>query len=639
MWTSKLRNSGWQGASLVAITYIYFLIFAQFAFLGRLAALGISGTILKTVMAAMAAGGILSSLSAPRIMLWQSPLLRLRIGLAMSSAAAFLALLRLNSAEAVAVALMIGVGLGLLTLTLVTHLAQWCGEKDQLIKIGLGTGIGYLVCNLPVFFAASPQVQATVAGMLCLAALFITPRSAAAPMTLPARPQSSALLFPFIVACFAALVWLDSAAFFIIQHTASLKAGTWQGAVHLWTNGALHLCAALGSAWLLRRRSLSLVLSFSFLFLACACLLLLDPARILPASVFYPIGVSLYSVALVAYPSLISPTTSTAQRGRQAGWLYAIAGWVASALGIGMGQNLGHVPPAFVAAAGSIVLLPWALKVCRTRTRELTLVAAVLLAAFLIQRMFIALPANAPLPQVERGRHVYISEGCLHCHSQYVRPDTKDVLMWGPVESLRDVRRERPPLIGNRRQGPDLAEVGGRRSPLWFKMHFFNPAEVSGSSIMPSYGFLFRDGRGNDLVAYLASLRGPGTQQHIAAEEKWRPATTEADAADGERLFRRYCDTCHGSSGHTRVTWRDSFKRLPPNLSAGPFFYLPPEGEPDLRFERLAQIARFGIPGTDMPGHEYLTGRQSASIALWLLQNMPQAHPRQEQSIPRGAKP
>ena len=35
-------RSGWQGASLVAITYVYFLIFAQFAFLKRLATLGIS---------------------------------------------------------------------------------------------------------------------------------------------------------------------------------------------------------------------------------------------------------------------------------------------------------------------------------------------------------------------------------------------------------------------------------------------------------------------------------------------------------------------------------------------------------------------------------------------------------------------
>lgn len=642
MQTGKLRNSGWQGATLVAITYVYFLIFAQFAFLSRLAELGIAGTQLKAVMAAMAAGGILLSLLTPRMALWPSPVLRVRLGLAASGAAALLSLLPLSRSAAIGVALLIGAGLGMLTVTLVTHLGQWCGERNQLFKVGVGTGIGYLLCNVPPFFAASPEVQAAVAGLLCLAGIGITPRAVAAVEPALAARQRSALPFALIVACFAALVWFDSAAFFIIQHTSSLKAGTWQGTAHLSANAILHLSAALGSAWLLRRRGLSFVLTSAFFVLACACLLLLDPARILPASVFYPIGVSLYSVALVAYPSLLSPATSIAERGRQAGWLYAIAGWIASALGIGMAQNLGHVPPGFVAAAGAVVLLPWLLRLLRTRTRELTLAGAILLVAFGIEHIQPPAHASAPISQVERGRRVYISEGCINCHSQYVRPHTRDVLMWGPVESLDALHREQPPLIGNRRQGPDLAEVGVRRSPLWLKMHFFNPAEVSGASVMPSYAFLFRDQRGDDLVAYLESLRGPGAQQHITAEEEWRPAAAavaHANAGDGQQLYQRYCATCHSRNGQTRATWRAGFKRLPPDLAVGPFFYLPPAEMPALRLERLEQITRFGIPGTDMAGHEYLTGRQVVSIGLWLSQNMAGPHQSKEQHIPSGAKP
>ena len=65
-----MRQTGWQGASLVAITYVYFLIFAQFAFLKRLADLGVAGTHLEAVMAAMAMGGILFSLLAPRLRRW-----------------------------------------------------------------------------------------------------------------------------------------------------------------------------------------------------------------------------------------------------------------------------------------------------------------------------------------------------------------------------------------------------------------------------------------------------------------------------------------------------------------------------------------------------------------------------------------
>src|ERR1019366_10548529 len=81
MCPSSWRTSSWQGVALVAITYVYFLIFAQFAFIQRLAALGIEGTHLKIVMAAMAIGGILFSLLTPRLKLWPSPNLRLRIGL------------------------------------------------------------------------------------------------------------------------------------------------------------------------------------------------------------------------------------------------------------------------------------------------------------------------------------------------------------------------------------------------------------------------------------------------------------------------------------------------------------------------------------------------------------------------------
>ena len=39
---------------------------------------------------------------------------------------------------------------------------------------------------------------------------------------------------------------------------------------------------------------------------------------------------------------------------------------------------------------------------------------------------------------------------------------------------------------------------------------------------------------------------------------------------------------------------------------------------------RIARIAKFGIPGTDMPGHEWLGDRQIASISLWLAQSMAQ---------------
>jgi cytochrome c oxidase cbb3-type subunit 2 len=446
----------------------------------------------------------------------------------------------------------------------------------------------------------------------------ITFAPAPAPLEEAAIPSQPALPFLRVLACFAALVWLDSAAFFIIQNTPALKAGTWEGSLHLGANGLLHLAAALASVWFLRRRGLSFVLSASFCALAIACLFLLHPHRVALASIFYPIGVSLYSVALVAYPSLLA-SGSVEVRGRQAGWLYAIAGWSASAMGIGMGQNLGYVPPVFVLAAGAVILLAWPFNFFLQRKRELALTLAMLLAAFALYRTMSASVAPAHLSQIERGRQVYISEGCINCHSQYVRPNSPDVLMWGPAESLQELRLEHPLLIGNRRQGPDLAEVGGRRSPLWLKAHFFNPSEVSGASIMPAYGFLFRDRRGDDLVAYLASLHEADLQQRLDQIRQWHPsaaALAAANANDGERLFQRHCATCHSPGGHTR--WQAHFKRIPPDLSVGPYLDFSPAAPAEQRIIRLAQIAKFGVPGTDMPGHEYLSDSDIASLSLWL---------------------
>jgi cytochrome c oxidase cbb3-type subunit 2 len=585
-----------QGVGLIAVTYVYFLIFAQFAFIHRLDALGIARDHLKFVMAAMAIGGFLLSLLTPRVSFLPSPVLRLQVGFSLAGIAAFLSLAQLTANSAIVVALVTGAALGLLTVTLVTNLRQWTGDGNPLVKVGLGTGIGYLICNVPSLFTASPQVQSAAAGLLCMfgmvfAHFAVDSASQADSNKTPAPFQ---IPFAFVVVSFFALIWLDSAAFFIIQGTSVLKSGTWQGSAHLWANGIIHLSAALFGAFLLRRRGLPTVLAAAAGALAVACLLLLDPARAISASLFYPIGVSLYSVALVAYPSLLSPATSLAQRGRQAGWIYAIGGWIGSALGIGMGQNLGHVPPAFVAVASAVVLFPVVVKVPRHHPRELALTALVLLGALVVYRIQPSAPVAASPTAIERGRLVYISEGCIHCHSQYVRPNTTDVLMWGPIESLDQIHQERPPLIGNRRQGPDLSHVGARRSALWLKMHLYNPREVSGSSIMPSYALLFRSQRGNDLVAYLASLGAPAAKQHIVDEQQWHlssEALASADSANAPQLYNHYCATCHNADGRTRLKWESEFIESPAILTVGAITTVDPNSHVSITLLRSSNSA------------------------------------------------
>lgn len=110
------------------------------------------------------------------------------------------------------------------------------------------------------------------------------------------------------------------------------------------------------------------------------------------------------------------------------------------------------------------------------------------------------------------GRQVYVSEGCVHCHSQFVRPGTHDVESWGDARDPEFSRQQAPALIGNRRQGPDLMNVGLRRIHDWQRLHLVTPRLVSPDSRMPSYAYLFaaNDPRGEALLDYLDSLGHEG---------------------------------------------------------------------------------------------------------------------------------
>jgi cbb3-type cytochrome oxidase cytochrome c subunit len=66
----------------------------------------------------------------------------------------------------------------------------------------------------------------------------------------------------------------------------------------------------------------------------------------------------------------------------------------------------------------------------------------------------------------ERGRRIYVANGCFYCHSEQVRPDyaAGDIdRKWGERRSApRDYIFDRPVLLGKERMGPDLSNVGKR---------------------------------------------------------------------------------------------------------------------------------------------------------------------------------
>ena len=191
--------------------------------------------------------------------------------------------------------------------------------------------------------------------------------------------------------------------------------------------------------------------------------------------------------------------------------------------------------------------------------------------------------------------------------------------MWGPSRPLD--RGERPPLVGSRRQGPDLLAVGNRRSDVWNEAHLRDPRALNPGSRMPSYAHLFAgDGqRGRDLVAYLASL-GAGTSVErwaLTGRETISPPPSPPSATRGAALFAESCAACHGAEGRGDGPLASKVNDPWANLRKPGFHTLPP-GTAEPRDRALARIVRHGLPPTSMPGHEWLTGQQVADLVAYV---------------------
>ncbi len=105
------------------------------------------------------------------------------------------------------------------------------------------------------------------------------------------------------------------------------------------------------------------------------------------------------------------------------------------------------------------------------------------------------------------GRNIYISEGCIECHTQSVRPVGTDVGL-GPVSIAGDYVHENPALVGHLRGGPDLMHTASSEAfnPGFLKVHLDNPRISKDWSTMPSYSYL-SDADMDALVSYIETLR------------------------------------------------------------------------------------------------------------------------------------
>jgi cytochrome c oxidase cbb3-type subunit II len=210
---------------------------------------------------------------------------------------------------------------------------------------------------------------------------------------------------------------------------------------------------------------------------------------------------------------------------------------------------------------------------------------------------------NMPLPgsvvlsgDALAGKNVYVSEGCMGCHSQQVRNVDMDKVFGsrpGIASDYANLKRmnvwqNTATVMGTERTGPDLTNVGVRQpSKDWNLMHLFNPRSVVAQSIMPSFEWLFEikenpsktdvvvnvpasflNGRVGkvvakkealQLLAYIQSLKQTPLPVAVKPmeflykkEEKMVAAngtTAAAPAFDGKALYSANCQSCHQENG------------------------------------------------------------------------------------------
>jgi cytochrome c oxidase cbb3-type subunit 2 len=600
----------------VAATYVYFLLFAQFGFLQALqVATGGAAGVMKPVLGVMGLAGIAGSVLAAKLFSPARARSQLVAGFAVCAAAAGLCLLGGSLSLHYGVAVLVGTGTGLITVTLAGLLRRALGGARLGTFVGLGTGLAYAFCNWPAVFNAAPAVQAVISLVICgLGALAAAGLELGAEAEPPAGFDYSRQGVALWVLVFFTLVGLDSAAFYIIQHTPEIKDETWSGAWRLEVNAGMHLVAAVLAGYALDRRRIGRVVLVAGGLLVMACVLMDGSRRSLAeAALSYTAGVSVYSAALVFYPA-------RSQRPGLAALVFAVAGWLGSALGIGLAENRHVVPVWLVVVGGGVIFL--AMLGRRFLGAHWT---AILLAGFLV------MGGGAGAPRVEaqetalidRGRAVFIGEGCIHCHSQYVRPGTGDGERGGPVQPLAVALAQQPPLLGNRRQGPDLQNVGNRRNAEWNRLHLIAPRLITPGSRMPSYAHLFAAGssEGGPLLAYLDSLGEDTTTERWAIRGSWAPVMGSVVFSPGEqqRLFGQWCAACHGADARGDGPVAALLTSAKPrNLVADGWRYIPAGATPAAEQRELARLIKFGVPGTAMAGREYLDDDTVLSLAAYL---------------------
>ncbi|MBS3799582.1 MAG: cytochrome-c oxidase, cbb3-type subunit II [Thioalkalivibrio sp.] len=123
-------------------------------------------------------------------------------------------------------------------------------------------------------------------------------------------------------------------------------------------------------------------------------------------------------------------------------------------------------------------------------------------------------------PLEQRGRDIYIREGCYNCHSQMVRPFRDEMLRYGHYSLAAESQYDHPFQWGSKRTGPDLARVGGKYSNEWQVQHLIEPKSLVPETIMPAYPWLAENSLDySDLKQRMIALKRVGVPYSLTDEE------------------------------------------------------------------------------------------------------------------------
>jgi cytochrome c oxidase cbb3-type subunit 2 len=144
-----------------------------------------------------------------------------------------------------------------------------------------------------------------------------------------------------------------------------------------------------------------------------------------------------------------------------------------------------------------------------------------------------------------------------------IRPLRDEVERYGHYSLAAESMYDHPHQWGSKRNGPDLARVGGKYSNDWQRDHLRDPRAVVPSSIMPGYAFLSKAPvNGAHLAEQMRLLRVVGvpySDEQIDNATADLAAQAASDDAGGTDLQKRYPNAVLGDvAGKSSITEEDA---------------------------------------------------------------------------------